>query len=42
MVKSISKLESILASALISLFQDLPYSHCCFFFGEAEYPSDEE
>ena len=46
MVKSLSRLESLLASALsalISLFDDLPRTAPCgFFFGEPEYPSDEE
>lgn len=45
MVKGLSRLETLLASALsslVSLYDDLPYSPCCFFFGEPEYPSDEE
>ena len=46
MVKGLSRLESLLASAfsaLISLIEDLPYTGpCAFFFGEPEYPSDEE
>ena len=46
MVKGLSRLESLLASALstlVSLFDDLPPSPLCmFFFGEPEYPSDEE
>lgn len=47
MVKKLSKLETFLSStiatALVSLFEDLPYSPLCmFFFGEPEYPSDEE
>lgn len=47
MVKRLSKLEtfftSTIVSALVSLFDDLPYTPlCAFFFGEPEYPSDEE
>lgn len=43
MVKRLSRLEALLASALISLFDDLPYTApCAFFFGEPEYPSNEE
>lgn len=46
MVKRLSRLEMFLASVLSknipSLSADLPYSPCCFFFGEPEYPSDEE
>lgn len=43
MVKSLSKLESLLASVLVSLFDDLPRApYCGLFFGEPEYPSDEE
>lgn len=43
---SLEKLELLLASALattlITLIKDLPYSGpCAFFFGEPEYPSDE-
>ena len=46
MVKGLSRLESLLASALsdfISLYEGLPYTGpCVFFFGEPEYPSDDE
>ena len=43
MVKRLSKLEMFLTSSLISLFRDLPYTiPCGFFFGEPEYPSNEE
>lgn len=46
MVKGLSRLESLLASALsslVSLYDGLPYTGpCAFFFGEPEYPSDEE
>ena len=44
---SLEKVELLLATgiatALISLMRDLPYSApCAFFFGEPEYPSNEE
>lgn len=44
---SLDKIELLLATglatALISLIRDLPYSvPCTFFFGEPEYPSNEE
>ena len=44
---SIEKIELLLASALvpvlISLIKDLPYAGPCgFFFGEPEYPADEQ
>lgn len=44
---SLEKIELLLASALvpvlISLMRDLPYHiPCSFFFGEPEYPSNEE
>ena len=46
MVKSLSKLEVFLASVLSvgieKISKDLPYSPCIFFFGEPEYPSNEE
>lgn len=46
MVKRLSRLESLLASALsalVSLSDDLPRTpYCGLFFGEPEYPSDEE
>lgn len=46
MIKKLSGLESLWASsipsALVSLFRDLTYVPCCFFFGEPEYPSDDE
>lgn len=46
MVKRLSRLEMVLASVFSlgvqKLAKDLPYSHCCFFFGEPECPSDEE
>lgn len=46
MVKRLSRLEmflmSILSVGIEKLSDDLPYSHCCFFFGEPECPSDKE
>ena len=47
MVKGLSRLEMFLASVLSrgihKLSDDLPYiGPCAFFFGEPEYPSDEE
>lgn len=46
MVKRLSSLEMLFKStvtkAFVSLFRDLPYVNCTFFFGEPEYPSDNE
>ena len=46
MVKGLSRLESLLTStvsALVSLYEGLPRTpFCAFFFGEPEYPFDEE
>lgn len=46
---SLEKIELLLASALafvlgvVKLSADLPYNGpCTFFFGEPEYPSDDE
>jgi len=46
MVKRLSKLEMFLASifsvGIEKLSDDLQYTPCIFFFGEPEFPSDEE
>lgn len=45
MVKGLSRLEAVLASVLslgIQKTVDLPYTPCIFFFGEPEYPLNEE